>query len=75
MCSKSSHNSQELKSWQLETKRKTQKSRLPYQGVERRMVLVVNLIEFWKSFFFFFFCFVVAICDLVYDVEAIHGLC
>ena len=24
---------------------------------------------------FFFFCFVVAICDLVNDVEAIHDLC
>ena len=25
--------------------------------------------------FFHFFCLVVAICDLVHDVETIHGLC
>ena len=27
------------------------------------------------KFFKFFFGFVVAICDLVHDVSAIHGLC
>ena len=42
-----------------------------FQGL-RRMVLVVNFFEFLKKFFF---CFVVAICDLQHDVEAIHGLC
>ena len=41
--------------------------------VQRKMVLVVN---FFVVFFsnYFFFCFVVAIFDLVHDVEAIHGL-
>ena len=32
---------------------------------------MVKFFEFLKLFF----CFVVAICDLVHDVEAIHGLC
>ena len=36
------------------------------------MVLVVN---FFRIFDFFFFCFVVATKDLVHDVEAIHSLC
>ena len=36
------------------------------QWVQHRMVLVVN---------FLFFCFVVAIFDLVHDVEALHDLC
>ena len=42
------------------------------QGVQRRMVLVV--IVFFRSFEIKWFCLVVAICDLVHDVEAIHGL-
>ena len=39
------------------------------QGVQNRMVLVVNFFEFM-----IFFLFVVAICDFVHDVEIIHGL-
>ena len=38
------------------------------QGVQRRMVLVVSFFVFLKLFFF---CFVVAILDLVHDVEFI----
>ena len=45
----------------------------PLQGVQHRMVLVVNFFKFLKILFFF--CFVVAMCDLLHDVEAIHGLC
>ena len=43
-------------------------------GVPRRMVLVVNFFRFFKLFLF---CFVVAISYLVHDVDAtcIHGLC
>ena len=43
------------------------------QGVQRRMVLV----DFFLFFFNILFCFVDAIhvCDLVYDMKAIHGLC
>ena len=41
------------------------------QGVQRRVVLVVNSFIFLKLYFC---CFVVAIFDLVYDVEAIHRL-
>ena len=41
-------------------------------GVQRRMILVVNFFEFLKLLFF---CFVVAIFDLVHDVVAIHSLC
>ena len=39
------------------------------QGVQRRMVLVVNFCNFE-----FIICFVVDICDLVHDVMAIHDL-
>ena len=42
------------------------------QGVQRRMVFVVSFFEFSKLLFF---CFAVAICDLVHDVETMHGLC
>ena len=38
------------------------------QGLQHRMVLVVN------SFEIIIFCFVVALSDLVLDVKAIHGL-
>ena len=41
------------------------------QGVQRRMVLVVNFIEFFEMNFVGAF---VVVSDLVYDVEAIHGL-
>ena len=36
-----------------------------------------NLGRFYSGQFFqiFFFCFVVAICDLVQDVETMHGQC
>ena len=37
------------------------------QGVQSRMVLVVNVFVFYKLSFV---CFVGAICDLVHDVEA-----
>ena len=46
-------------------------SMLPSQGVQRTMVLVVNFFVFWKLFFL---CFVVAIFDLVHDVEAIVSI-
>ena len=39
-----------------------------YQWVQYRLVLVL-------IFFIKLFCFVVAMSDLVHDVEAIHGLC
>ena len=42
------------------------------QGVQRRMVLVVSFFVFLKLFFFF--CFVVAILDLVHDAESISGV-
>ena len=42
------------------------------QGVQRRMVLVVKFVVFLKLFFFLF---VIAIFDLVYDVGIIHDLC
>ena len=38
------------------------------EAVQRRMALVVNFFVFLKLLFF---CFVVAICDLMHDVEAI----
>ena len=38
------------------------------QGVQRKMVSVVNFLEFLK---FKFICLVLAICDLVHDVEDI----
>ena len=44
---------------------------MPRQGVQRRMVLVV--ISFF-CILFFCCCFVVAMSDLVHDVEAIHDL-
>ena len=41
-----------------------------HQGIQRRMVLVINFSPR------FFFCFVVvAIFDLVHDLDGIHGLC
>ena len=43
----------------------------PSQGVQGRMVLVVNFFVFLKLLFF---CFVVAIVDLVHNVEAIFPL-
>ena len=45
----------------------TASSTVRIHGVQRRMVLV--------DIFFEFFKFVVDICDLVHDVEAINGLC
>ena len=39
---------------------------------EKATVLVVN---FFRIFLIKLFCFVVAICELVHDVEPIHGLC
>ena len=42
------------------------------EGVQCRMVLVVNCFDFLKLLFL---CFVVAIFDLVYHVEAINDLC
>ena len=42
------------------------------QGVQRRMVLVVNFFVFLRLSFF---CLIVAMCDLVHNVEAIHDLC
>ena len=44
---------------------------LHIEGVQRRRVLVVN---FFVNFETKFFCFVVAICDLVHDVEAVFYL-
>ena len=41
-------------------------------GVQRRMVLVVNFFRIFEIIIFFL---VVAICDLVHDVEAMYGLC
>ena len=42
------------------------------KGIQQRMVLVVNFFEILKLLFF---CFVVAMSDLVHNVEIIHGLC
>ena len=42
-----------------------------WQRVQRRMVLVVNYFVFLN----YHFCFVVAILDLVHDLEAILGQC
>ena len=47
-------------------------SLLLIQGVQRRTVLVVNFFCIFKKKFFLF---VVAIFDLVHDVEPIYGLC
>ena len=41
-----------------------------WHGVQRRMISVVNFFVFLISFF----CFVVAICDLVQDVKTIFHL-
>ena len=38
------------------------------------MILEVIFFVFLNFMVFFFFCFVVDNCDLVHDVEAIHGL-
>ena len=38
------------------------------QWIQRRMVLVVNF--FFVFEIYIFFCFAVAICDIVHDVEA-----
>ena len=43
-----------------------------YQGVQCRMALVVIFFPIFEKKIFLF---VVAILDLVHDVEAIHGLC
>ena len=40
-------------------------------GLQRRMILVVNVFHIFEIIIF---CFVVAICDLVYDVETIFHL-
>ena len=40
-------------------------------GVQRRMISVVNCFVFFRLLFF---CYVVAICDLVHHVEAMYGL-
>ena len=40
-------------------------------GVQRRMISVDNFFVFLR---FLFFCFVVAICDLVHPVGATYGL-
>ena len=40
-------------------------------GVQRRMISVDNFFVFLR---FLFFCFVVAICDLVHAVKATYGL-
>ena len=44
---------------------------VPSHGVQRRMISVVN---FFRIFAIIIFCFVVAICDLVHDVETIFQL-
>ena len=41
------------------------------QGVQRRMILVVNFFVFLKLICF---CFVVAVSNLVHDVEVVHGI-
>ena len=43
----------------------------PIHRVQRRMISVDNLFVFLRLLFF---CFVVAICDLVHTVEATYGL-
>ena len=47
------------------------KRHLQEQGVQRRMISVVNC---YRNFEIIIFCFVVAICDLVHAVEATYGL-
>ena len=46
--------------------------RLVVQGVQRRMVLVINVFLVFSKLLFFYF--VIAICDLVHDVEALFHL-
>ena len=41
-------------------------------GVQHRMISVDNCFVFWGGIIIF--CFVVAICDLVYDVETIFHI-
>ena len=41
------------------------------QGMQHRMISVVNV---FRIFEIIIFCFVVAICDLVHAVEAMHDL-
>ena len=53
-------------------KKKVNQSAVINQGVQRRMVFVA--IVFFRIFENKWFCLVVAICALVHDVEAIHGL-
>ena len=45
---------------------------ISFQGVQNRQVLVIN---FFPIFEIKLFCFVVAMSDLVHNVDAIHGLC
>ena len=40
-------------------------------GMQRRMISVVN---YFRIFDIIIFCFVVAVCDLVHDVESMYGL-
>ena len=47
------------------------RKQLYYHGVQRRLISVVN---FFCIFEINIFCFVVAICDLVHDVETIFHL-
>ena len=43
-----------------------------YQGVQHSQVLVLNFLAILRLNYF---TLVVTICDLVHDVETIHGLC
>ena len=43
---------------------------MSHKGVQRKMVFVV----IFFSFLYIFFCFVVAMCDLMHDVETIFHL-
>ena len=45
--------------------------RMALHGMQRRMVLVDDFVDFLKIFFF---CLFVALCDLVLDVETIFHL-
>ena len=44
---------------------------LPYHAVQRMMISVVNV---FRIFEIIIFCFIVAICDIVHDVETIFHL-
>ena len=46
-------------------------SSVVFHGVQRRMISVVI---FSYILDYYFFCFVVAICDLVHAVEAMYGI-